>query len=363
MNRFFSKSAFVFLAFMLTNIQLQAQFTTTFSKNVAPGQQSGFYYSLPQTMLQLDFIIEEIDCEPGPLVDFASQYYDMDEAIDYATTEYRMLDVKLSKLATPDPNATFFVSVSSGRGGSKAVFDILPNGIIRSIGSGNAMDVKEEMAVVGNEMQHPVCQSVQYSMPEFITLNSSGKTEAQLAREVADKIEEIRKAKFNLVSGYYETAHAPETFNQMFQKLEAMEEDYLSLFMGKRIKKTVERTVYVIPSKEVPTQTVAKFSQDEGLTTGTSGSGSPITVQTLPLHTTTAINAPSQSAVESMSHENKVFYRVPETASVRVSCNNKVLLEERFVVSQLGMLLMAPFSNTKMDFDTSTGQIINLRMQ
>ena len=363
MNKLFTKSVFVLLAFMLTNSQLQAQFTTTFSKNVAPGQQSGFYYSLPQTMLQLDFIIEEIDCEPGPLVDYASQYFVLDEAVDYATTEYRMLDVKLSKLATPDPSATFFVSVSSGRGSSKAVFDILPNGIIRSIGSGTAMDVEEGVVVAENEVQVPACQGVQSSRTEFVSLSSSGKSDAQLAREVADKIEEIRKAKFNLVSGYYETALAPETFNQMFQKLEAMEEDYLSLFLGKRIMKTVVRTVYVIPSKEVTTQTVAKFSEEEGLTTGTSGIGSPIMVQTLPLHTTIAINAPSQSAVESMSHENKVFYRVPETASVRVSCNNKVLLEERFVVSQLGMLLMAPFANTRMDFDTSTGQIINLKMQ
>ena len=361
MNRFFSKMAFL-LAFSLAGLQLHAQFTTTFAKNVNPGQQSGVYYSLPQTMLQLDFVIEETDCEEGPLSGYASTYFNMDEIVEYNTTDYQLLDVRMSKVASPDPNATFFVSISSGRGGSKAMFDILSNGIIRSVGSGNAL-------VEADVTPHEVCKSepavCQQETPnqDFISLMTSGKTEAQLAREAADKINEIRDARFKLVSGYYETAYNPETFNKMFEKLDEMEVQYTSLFLGKRVKKTVVKTIYVIPSKEVTTQTVAKFSETEGLTSGTSGMGSPIMVQTLPLNTTAAIKAPSQSAVESMSYDNKLFYRVPEMANVKVSYKNNTLLEERLVVNQLGALLMAPFMNTKMDFDIETGQIINFKMQ
>lgn len=362
MNKLFTKSVFVLLAFMLTNSQLQAQFTTTFSKNVAPGQQSGFYYSLPQTMLQLDFVIEETDYEEGPLSVYASIYFNMDEIVEYNTTDYQLLDVRMSKIASPDPNATFFVSISSGRGGSKAVFDILPNGIIRSVGSGNALVEAEETRIEVSEPQPAVCQQ-ETPAQDFISLMTSGKTEAQLAREAVDKINEIRDARFKLVSGYYETAHNPETFNKMFEKLDEMEAQYTSLFLGKRVKKTVVKTIYVIPSKEVTTQTVAKFSETDGLTSGTSGMGSPIMVQTLPLNTTAAINAPSQSAVESMSYDNKLFYRVPEMANVKVSYKNNTLLEERLVVNQLGALLMAPLMNTKMEFDTETGQIINFKMQ
>lgn len=361
MNRFFTK--IVLLLALATSVsQLQAQFTTTFAKNVNPGQQSGFYYSLPQTMLQLDFVIEEIQCEPGPLAGYASMYFSMDESIDYASTEYRMLDVRMSKLAAPDPNATFFVSVSSGRGGGKAAFDILPNGIIRSVGSGNAMEATEEVKAMP-EMAFPAAPfKAEVADKGFVSLMTSGKTDAQLAREAADKIGEIRKAKMDLL-GFYETAYHPETFREMNARLDAMEQEYLSLFLGKRIKKTVVRTVYVIPSKDVTTQTVAKFSENDGLSAGTSGPGNPISVQTLPLNSTTAINAPSQSAVESMSYENKLFYRVPEMANVKVSYNYKTILEERVVVNQLGVLLMAPFSNARMDFDTTTGQIVNLKMQ
>ena len=184
-----------------------------------------------------------------------------------------------------------------------------------------------------------------------------------MAKEVADKIEEIRKAKFYLISGDVEMASNPETFNAMYQKLEDMEKEYTSMLVGKRVSKQVVRTVYVIPNKEIPSQTVAKFSEMDGLTVGTEGSGRMITVQTLSLNTTAAINAPSQSAVESMNYENKVFYRVPEMANVKVMLDGKTLIEDRVVVNQLGALLMAPLQNTRLIFDTKTGQIVNLKMQ
>lgn len=361
MNRSFTKFAFALLAMVLMGGPLHAQYTTTFAKNVTPGQQNGLYYALPQTMLKLDFIIEETVMEKSPLSDYASNYMEMADYVDYETTEYRLLDMKVSTVASPDPNAMFFVTLGSVRGGSKMQFDITPNGIIRSVGidmSNGAEEVREAPAT------KPCCeQPADYSDHQLINLITAGKTNSQMAKEAADKIEEIRKAKFYLISGDVEMATNPETFKMMYEKLDAMEEQYTNLLLGNRVKRTVVKSVYVVPNKEMPTQTVAKFSENDGLTIGTAGSGALITVQTLSMNTTETINAPSQSAVESMSYENKVFYRLPETANVKVMCGNKTLFEDRLVVNQLGALLTAPLTNTKLVFDTETGQIVNMRMQ
>ena len=64
-----------------------------------------------------------------------------------------------------------------------------------------------------------------------------------------------------------------------------------------------------------------------------------------------------------MSYENKVFYRLPEMANVKVTLGRDTLIEDRVVVNQLGAVLMAPLTNTRLVFDTETGQIINMRMQ
>lgn len=361
MNRIATKFALVLFALAFMGSQVQAQFTTTFAKNVTPGQHNGVYYSLPQTMLKLDFVIEEIRLEKGPLSEYASNYFEMEDVVEKASTEYNLLDVKMSTVTSPDPNALFFVTMSSSRGG-KTQFDMLPNGIIRGVGIGNAIDAEVEMPSPNKEPQPCILKEDEVN-EGFIPLMQAGKSNAQMAKEVADKIAEIRKEKFFLITSDGATASNPETFNAMYEKLDAMEKEYTSLLLGKRVSRKVVKTVYVIPNKEVPEQTIAKFSGINGLTMGTAGSGSKITIQTLSLNTLAAINAPSQSAIESMSYENKVFYRVPETAQVKVTCGNVTLLEERVTVNQLGAILMAPLTNTKLVFDTETGQIINMRMQ
>lgn len=335
---------------------VQAQFTTTFAKNAAATQNNGLFYSLPLTMLQLDFTILETEVVEGPLSDYASSFIETSDYVDYSGKEYKLLGVDMKLMSCADPNATFFVSFSSGRGSEKTSFNVLPNGIIRSVG----IDDVEEIAanqVIDSE-------KVIYSEePTFIGILTNGKSQSMIAKEVADKIEEIRKAKFNIISGYYETALDPLTLKKMYDELDAMEKEYTSLFVGKRIGKQVVKTVYVTPSKEVATQTVAKFSEEDGLSVGTSGVGNPITVQTLSMNATSNISTLSQSALESMSHENKVFYRIPETANVKVMYDNQVLVEKREVVNQLGVLLLAPVSNMGLLFDPNTGQIVNMRMK
>lgn len=335
---------------------VQAQFTTTFAKNAAATQNNGLFYSLPLTMLQLDFTILETEVIEGPLSDYASSFIETSDYVDYSGKEYKLLCVDMKLMSCADPNATFFVSFSSGRGSEKTSFNVLPNGIIRSVG----IDDVEETAAnqeVGSE-------KVIYSEePTFIGILTNGKSQSMIAKEVADKIEEIRKAKFNIISGYYETALDPLTLQKMYDELDTMEKEYTSLFVGKRIGKQVVKTVYVTPSKEVATQTVAKFSEEDGLSASTSGVGNPITVQTLSMNATSNISTLSQSALESMSHENKVFYRIPETANVKVMCDNQVLIEKREVVNQLGVLLLAPVSNMGLLFDSNTGQIVNMKMK
>lgn len=356
MNRFVTKILLALLALTFSCGQLRAQFTTTFAKNVTPGQQTGLCYSLPQTVLKLDFVIRETVYEKGPYSDYADTYFNTADYIDYDEVTYELLDVRMSPQAVADPKATFFVSFTSGRGGAKPEFAILPNGIIRGVGAN--LDLSELPACV----EQPTCSSKKDENSGFITLNSAGRSNSQMAKEVVDKIEEIRKSKYYLISGDVEMASNTETFKIMYEKLDEMEQAYASLIIGKQTEKTIIKTVYVIPSKDKPTQTVAKFSETEGLTTDTKGSGNPIVVQTMPLNSTSTINAPSPSAIESMTYENKVIYRVPELADVKVTYQGKILMEQRQTVNQLGVLMMAPVLGASLLFDTETGQIVNMKM-
>ena len=82
MNRSFTKFAFALLAMALMGGPLHAQYTTTFAKNVTPGQQNGLYYALPQTMLKLDFIIEETVMEKTGIDDVKKKKKSEEETED-----------------------------------------------------------------------------------------------------------------------------------------------------------------------------------------------------------------------------------------------------------------------------------------
>ena len=332
---------------------VSAQYVTTHAKAATPGQQNGLYYALPRTVLQLDFLIEETQLVPGPYSDYVG-YIGARESITSDETVYRIQSLTMTPRAEADPNATFFVAMNPKKGDA-AQFTLTPKGILQGVGMEGLTPVEETPA--------PDNQVLRQDDPEFKYQYGTSRNLEQAARSAAEMIGKIRDEKIKLMTGFQETAFTLDTYRQMYADLDEMERDYLSLFVGKRVTKTYVKTLYVTPNKEVPTLSVAKFSEEFGFSAGTSGFGDLITVQTQSLQTTGTINAPSQSAVESLSIENKLFYRIPETTNIKVSMGGEVLLEQRAMVAQYGVFMLAPLGKMKLELDPKTGQLVNMKME
>ncbi len=332
-----------------------AQYVTTHAKAAMPGQQRGLFYSLPRTVLQLDFVIEETQMMQGPYSDYV-HYIGAEDYVVEDETVYTIKEVRMSTRAEADPSATFFVSMSPKKDNT-ATFCLTPQGILQGVGVECPQPV-QEVAAPCCKPETPVNVGFKY---QYGSGNVRGAE--QMARSAADMINKIRDEKLKLITGFQETAFNLDTYRQMYADLDAMENDYLSLFVGKKVSKTIVKTVYVTPNKEVNTQSVAKFSSEEGLTVGMGGYGNVITVQTQSLQTTATMNAPSQSAVESLSIENKLFYRIPELANVKVSIGDQVLVESRETIAQLGVFMLAPLGNTRLSLDPNTGQVTGLGIE
>ena len=352
------KSAFLLLALMALGMgNATAQYITTHAKAATPGQQRGIYYALPRTVIQLDFVIEEIELLEGPY----SDYVYMIGADDYIMEdgmEYRLLDVMMTTYAEADPNATFFVEMNAKKGDA-IEFYLTPKGILQGVGIASTPSSDSQPTPLTSHLSPLTSQDRNFKYQ----YGSKAKSPEQMAYAAVEMINRIRDEKIKLLTGFQETAFTLDTYRQMYADLDQMENDYLSLFIGKRIVNTVVKTVYVTPSKEVPSQSIARFSTDKGFSTGVSGPGDVITLQALSLKTTGSINEPSQSAVETISHENKLFYRIPETANVKVSMGNEVLLEKRVDVAQYGVFMLAPLGKTKLALDPNTGQITEMKSE
>ena len=269
--------------------------------------------------------------------------------------EYVLRDVVMSTYAEADPNATFFVAINAKKGESQP-FYLNSRGILEGVGMTNEF----------KEVQTPSPLKVQVSTDNGTFKYQYGpnglRSEDQQARSAADMINRIREEKIKLLTGFQETAFSLETYRQMYADLDEMETEYLSLFIGKRVVTPMVQTVYVTLSKDVPSQTVGSFSREYGFS-AKNLEGESITVQAISLQTTGTINSLSQSAVETIHHENKLFYRIPETANVKVSIDGEVVLEHRETIAQFGVFMLAPLGNTKMLLDANTGQIISMGME
>lgn len=350
-------NTFLMVAIMtLIALNANGQYVTTHAKIAMPGQQTGIYYALPRTVIQLDFVIDEVELIAGPYSDFVYMVGAEDYVSDNSV-EYRLNEVRMTTLAEADPSATFFVAMNPKKG-EGVKFYLNQKGILQGVGIAPQAP-KESPAVASCDVPTKTPSrefKYQYGANAIRGIE-------QQARNAAEMITRIREEKIKLLTGFQETAFNLDTYRQMLADLDEMEAEYLSLFIGKRIVNPTVKTVYVTPSKDVPTQTIGKFSTTSGFSTDLYGSGSLVTFQALSLNLRGTINEPSVSAVESLSHENKLFYRIPETANVRVTMGQQVLVDQRATIAQYGVFMLAPLGKSKLSLDPETGQIIGVGVE
>src|SRR5574344_1141489 len=118
---------FVLASVMLFGLQAKSQFVTTYAKSVTPGQTKGVFYSLPMTVIQLDFVIEESELFEGPYSAYAESYLGASDYVRSDGKEYKIVSLTMKNQACADPNATFFMEFGSRKSASVQL-DLLPNG-------------------------------------------------------------------------------------------------------------------------------------------------------------------------------------------------------------------------------------------
>lgn len=340
------------LAFLTSS--MNAQYVTSYAKISMPGQQKGIYYALPRTVIQLDLMVDKIELVEGPFSDYAYMVGASDIITD-DDIEYALRDVVMHTYAEADPNAMFFVAINAKKGESQP-FYLNSKGILEGVG------------MVGEHHMMPPAPPIKKQEPlgnksfkyQFGANGIRG--EEQQARAAAEMISRLREEKIKLLTGFQETAFTLDTYRQMYADIDEMETEYLSLFIGKRVITPTVQTVYVTLSKEAPSKTIGSFSKRKGFIAN-GGEEIDITVKAVSLKNTANINALSPSAIETIGHENKLFYRIPETVNLKVALDDEILIEQRVTLAQFGVFMLAPLGHTKILFDPETGQIISMGME
>jgi len=190
------------------------------------------------------------------------------------------------------------------------------------------------------------------------------KSPEQKAKEASDYIVKIKDNRFNLISGFQEVNYNRETLEYMDSQLKQMEKEYLKLFTGISLHKTLTFSFYYTPNPnqvntEVP---IFKYMKSKGMMELDEPGGKIVTIKVQRSGTTSAVANYLKRGSEA-SKVHGFYYRIPELARVTVKVDENLTEETQCLVSQLGIVSFLPSNKWKVQFYEKTGGIKKMSIE
>lgn len=351
-------------------------------------KKQGFFYHLPRTVLSIDITVSKTDMIKGPFALYSSKYLGISNVINENSTSYSISDISISTYAEPDPEKVFFVNIPKRyRQSDKLHFLMEENGIMAGF---NINEDSTHRATNGALVRsnHEEYDAANASFKYFATQNILEKTDTiyekiildtmtiekqilqrslveksmeQRASDVADYLSLIAENKMNLISGYQEVAYSIESLTFMLNELEKMEQDYLSLFIGKTVTSTLTYHFEYVPNQSTKSSSIFLFCFDkkEGLNESqdSNNEDSGVYLELMPSMTTTRLTPIVNSHSVSKGAKG-IYYNIPEKTKVLLSTQQgDILYEANISISQFGITTFLPINLRKVVLFPRTGAI------
>ncbi len=156
------------------------------------------------------------------------------------------------------------------------------------------------------------------------------------AEEAANAVYSLRKKRMDLLTGDADNVPAGDALRAALEEINRLEQEYLSLFVGKSSVDVQSANFEVVPD---PGQTkqlyiVFRLSDTEGLLAPDNMAGRPVVLE---------LTADKKTAIPVVEEKGKfVRYRIPEVVQARLLDGQYLLLQTRVPVYQLGRVVAFP---------------------
>lgn len=197
--------------------------------------------------------------------------------------------------------------------------------------------VGADVALVNNN-EHGFTQSFDKYMGHAVSdrkiqvdrLATSEKSIETAAREAAETIFRLRKARLEMITGEQGEGVFGGGLESALREIESLESAYLELFYGRRTLSYETRT-YILPvNKETPSMTVSRFSVDDGLVAIDDLAGEIIFLN---------IN-PSDMEYPASDEKGVIPFRYANNAEVTVSLGSRELCSRVMPIYEFGETVM-----------------------
>lgn len=309
-------------------------------------------YSLPKTTITLKVTAEKRTFLAGPYAQYARKYLGNDAPAADAVT-YSVKAIDMVPYVEADMGRTFSVALSAKDLSSSGFLRMCSQGVIAlpdsytgkaeawrfpSIASNDRFNGKEgsgnlttsTTTLYRSERSSEGFRRVAVQQNEVVEKSLEKK-----AAEAAQTIFNLRKSRIEIITGDTDATFSGEAMKAAIDEISRLEEEYLTLFYG--ITETSLQTMSfdVIPEESDSRQMYVAFriSDTDGLLPADNPAGRPIVLQIVDSGMEEA--AFTEGSVKKAA-KKQINYRIPATATVRILDADKMLLQSRIPVYQLG---------------------------
>lgn len=328
-----------------------------------------YIYFLPQTVLKAEVVYREVQYVPGPFWEYAEKYLSISEVITQKSSQWQILDVKITPHAEIDPSMVYQVNVLEGAFTKSCLESLLEQGLILdgsapvseeiknpSLGSTVEKDymVYRDLGIYSNfeerteTMYKTIVTDTSFVRVPVNRTITEQKSVSIKAQEAAEFLLDLRTRRFELLTGDYEGFPQGEAMSAALKKLDELEESYLSLFTGKTLGRTEKRAWFIVPDSGEPASRylLGMFSEQLGFVPEDLAEGDPLEVMIEPLRKTRDVGS-YFSAQTGETANNRLYYRLPDVVDLKVRLGMTELCSQRISLYQSGALITSPMEKSR----------------
>lgn len=318
-------------------------------------------YALPMTVFTIKVQAERTIELPGPYARYAEELLALKGVILNESELWTVKGVSVSSHEEADPSEYYVIQGSSMM--QTNALAMRKEGLILDLNQ--RMNAQGESFVDGKEVNLDQFRSYDLGSDEYyqvqtdtafkrITMDSTfiripyivekkkKLTDEQLAERSARRLMEMRDGKIMILTG--EANVFPQN-DAAINEINRMEKEYTELFTGKTLTETRNFVYQFVPQKDNIGKpiTLFVFSETTGPEAVNSKNGIPFTIQLVPEQRTKDITIMTKEhSGTTVPMLDKLYYRIPDVASLRISLGNNTIYSSRKLVSQFGEVMQLP---------------------
>lgn len=322
--------------------------------------EGSLVYALPMSVVDIEIEAEHVIEKPGPYSRYANDLLGLRDVITSESEYWTITGLTVSTHEELDPDQ--FYVITAGSEFRTNVLAMKRQGLILDLNPGlynssgrfsieddsdlerlNVYDLGSDEYFLQKKdtLYRVVNLDTTFIRVPYLVEKKQKLTIDQLAAKAAVRLMELRDGKHLILTG--ETNLFPQD-EAAINEMNRIEKEYTELFTGKTLTARRKFRYQVIPGRQKAGEKIVlcRFSEATGFSDPSSGPGTPVEVEFIPERKTSGLNITTGKSGSSSAPTDKLYYRVPDVASVKISVGSNVLNSTRKLIYQFGEIVRLP---------------------